>query len=69
MNAKCYACGKFGHMANQCRSRNFTSFRKEIQRNNVTCYACNEVGHISKFCRSRNPSIVMEDKMRKGKIR
>lgn len=38
-NVRCHACGKFGHMANQCRSKNGQGLNKVIQKNNVTCYA------------------------------
>lgn len=67
MNVKCYACGKFGHMANQCKSSNYTGYRKEKQKNNVTCYACNKARHIAKFCRSKNSLVNNDGSNDKGK--
>lgn len=54
-------------MANQCKSSNFISFSKEIQKNNVACYAFNEDGHITKFCRSTNPPVSNGGSNEKGK--
>lgn len=52
-NVRCYACGMFGHVANQCKSRkNLMNFRP--RQGNVVCYACNKSGRIAKYCESRN---------------
>lgn len=67
MNVKCYACGKFGQMTNQCRSSNYISYNKVIQKNNVACYACNKIGHIAKFYRRKNPLVKNDGSNDKGK--
>lgn len=49
-----YACGRFGHIDNQYRSRENQGNLRPNQRNNIVFYACNKSDQIAKFCRSKN---------------
>lgn len=65
-NKRCYGCGMFGHISNQCGMRpNQMSF-KPMQ--NVACHACNKIGHIAKYCRRKKSALVEKNKSdEKGK--
>ena len=41
----CYSCGKTGHRAKDCRSKNNKEQRK--------CFFCNKVGHLERDCRAK----------------
>ena len=45
-----YTCNKFGHKANQYRSRVNGG---QTNQKNVVCYNCNKPRHISRVCRSK----------------
>lgn len=67
MNVRCYVCGRFGHLSNQCRTQPSIGYGKVIQKNNVTCYACKKIGHIAKFCRSKGSPTDNKGPSLKGK--
>lgn len=46
-NGKCFNYNKYGHRANQCRSRNYQNTNTPTGQ----CSKCNKVGHNSKNCR------------------
>lgn len=54
---KCYACGKTGHIAHDCWSRNSSDSKKgNGSRNKETrvCYKCGKPGHIIRDCMSKD---------------
>lgn len=42
-DAKCFCCGKKGHLANECRSKD-----------KLKCNNCNKTGHIAKVCMKKS---------------
>jgi hypothetical protein len=52
----CFACGKKGHRANKCPTREMKEIKIE-KRVNKNCINCGKIGHLAKDCWFKNSNI------------